>query len=150
MSADILSFIELTLADVDDRLARCKRSWGLGLESTRTLSLEEGLLHFTINNKIITAPIQVVGLFDVRERSFAWGWADKTLPDSLKQHSMAAYQFGLRHGLPIYHQPKVPASSQDAWEFACITACAGHAFVAIAHPHDGKTLYLTMQEPISL
>lgn len=95
-------------------------TWHLGSADRWDADLERGLITFSFEDLIATAPIQVVGTYNTDDGTFLWGWDHPSVPEPLRQHAELARAWGQAHGLPAYTTRKVRCTEDQAWDHAAV------------------------------
>jgi hypothetical protein len=102
---------------------QCRR---VGSLPRADVDLDAGTIRFTGVTSAV-APVQVIGTVDEQVASWRWGWDHPSVPAELGAHAARVRDYGRRHGLADLITPLVPASAEDAWEYASVAALLSQA-----------------------
>jgi hypothetical protein len=95
----------------------------------------------------ISAPLQVIGTFYDKDRTWMWGWDHPSVPEPLARDARLLREFGRGQGLAAFTTHLISATEDAAWLY---TALAGHfsgANGAYRGPAGGGTfVYMTFGE----
>lgn len=97
-------------------------TWGLGKSESWDVDLNTGKLTFTFEDKIVEAPINVVGTYDSAASTFMWGWDHPSVPLKLQEAALKAKQWGEDNNEPQFSQQTVSCSEDAAWNFTAVAA----------------------------
>jgi hypothetical protein len=101
-----------------------KDLWGLH-NADWNADLASGVITFTNTEMglIVTAPLRVIGTYDIQDCTWLWGWNHPSVAEQLGEHARRVRDFGQRYELQAPTTRKITASKDDAWGF---TAPACH------------------------
>ncbi|PVX28187.1 DUF6882 domain-containing protein [Sphingomonas pokkalii] len=103
------------------------------------LDLVQGVIRFIGRAHAYSAPVQVIGTYNMLDGTFLWGWDHPSVPVALGADARLARQFGKRNRLPLFTTRKVACTEQQAWQFTAVAlylSDAGGAYRA----RSGTTL----------
>ena len=96
-------------------------TWGLGSAERWDMDLEDGTITFSgWEDKIVTAPIQVIGTYNSNDGTWLWGWDHPSVSFDLARDARLVREFGAQHRLAPYTQRKIACSQNDAWQFTAL------------------------------
>jgi hypothetical protein len=118
--------------------------WRFGKAKQWSLDMSQGDLLFTFDDGILaTCPAQIIGSLDSESGTWLWGWANPSIPDSLKRDALRVKEYGQQQNIARLTSEEWPCTEADAWSMAAL-ACklcnaqgvyrgpAGTAFVFIS------------------
>lgn len=78
-----------------------KDLWGLH-NADWNADLASGVITFTNTEMglIVTAPLQVIGTYDIQDCTWLWGWNHPSVAEQLGAYATLASDMGWRHRLP--------------------------------------------------
>jgi hypothetical protein len=98
--------------------------WGLGDCKRWDVDLSEGRISFVAqDDRLITAPVQVIGTYNTTDGSWLWGWDHPSVSAPLARAAGLARDFGDKYGLDRLTTRKLDCDEGEAWSF---TALAMH------------------------
>jgi len=120
--------------------------WGFGKADRWDVDLETGKITFTFADKIVEAPINVIGTYDSLKGSFMWGWEHPSVPLKLQEAALKAKKWGEENNEPLFTQHVVECSENDAWNFTAVAARLSDANGAYKGPAGHSSLYMTFDK----
>jgi len=121
--------------------------WRLGEQVNWVANHEAGTLTFMFADQTVaTAPMQIVGTYNIADGTFRWGWEHPNVKESLRKHAELALRFGQDHELPNFTQPIVTCTKDDAWAFTATAAKLGNANGAFWGQTGDTLLFMTFGE----
>lgn len=128
------------------RTARAHQErWGLGTAERCELDRASGVLRWTFADRVVSAPVQVLG---TRSRDGAtwrwdWAWADETVAPRLRAASETVRRWGTVHRHPELTVPSVPGlTARRAADLAALAFAVTRATGFYRAPSGGSHLYL--------
>lgn len=119
-------------------------AWGLGNAERWDADLEAGTITFTnADGWIITAPVQVVGTYNLKDGTWLWSWDHPSIAEHLAQDARLTRAFGETYRLKQYTTRKVECTEEDAWRFAAVTCHLGDAQGAYRGPSGTTLVFMT-------
>jgi hypothetical protein len=105
-----------------------------------------GLIQFERpDGSLATAPVQIVGVWNGANGSFAWGWDHPSVRTRLRTHAERTRWFGEAHGLPQLTESRVAMSEAQAWRATALTVHVNGAVGAYRGPTEGgPTIFMTL------
>jgi hypothetical protein len=104
-----------------DQLAEAHTSWGLGSADRWDLDQRTGIISWTFQDKVATAPAQLIGSYNPSAESWLWAWANSTILPHMSRDSAAVRDWALANNHDWLAEPKVDADDMVA---ANLTALA--------------------------
>jgi len=144
-SAD--EFIQDSVSKAKEQAEVFAATWHLGQETGWTIDNDKGELVLTYaNGTVARTPTQVVGTLFKNANVFQWSWYDGSVKPDLRKSAILASQWGDKQGLKKYTVQMVPATEEDAYEFAAVAARLVKAKgVYIGFGKDSRT-YMTYSD----
>lgn len=84
------------------------------------VDLDAGVITFTSDTKVVSAPVQVIGTYNTLDGTFLWGWDHPSVPEPLGADARLAREFGQRHNFPLFTTRKVECTEEEAWVFTAV------------------------------
>lgn len=125
-------------ADLKTRTDGHRKEWGFGDEVGWDFDSEEGRLSFTFPNHEVSAPAQVVGLYQKDSATWSWAWAKKAISFNLTGEARKVRKFGQENGFEPLVEPAWCGPIADAWNMAAI-ACSLSQAAGVFCGHSDKT-----------
>ena len=137
------------MAELAEKVDANDRAWGLVSATRWGMDLEAGLLTFDLpDGRAARARMQVVGTHSAFEGRFLWGWANGSVPEALRAHSLLARSYGVGRGLAGFAEPSFAGDEDAAWEAAAVVLHLSGAAGAYRAPIGHTTLFLTFGEAV--
>ena len=100
-----------------------QQTWQFGSETGFKFNPQSGLLTFTFDGgREVRCPAQAVGSLDTRAGTWAWAWANPSIPEDLRREVEAVKAHGGRHGFAPLTRPSWPATTEQAWKMTAVAA----------------------------
>ena len=119
------------------------KEWGLGKAQRWDMDLDEGTLTWTFADKVVTAPIQVVGTYAVRSKTFLWGWDHPSISEPLSKHAALTKAYGEKKKIKALTQRKIVCTEEEAWTFTAMAVELGKAQGAYRGSAGKAYIYFT-------
>ncbi|MEX8194939.1 DUF6882 domain-containing protein [Comamonas guangdongensis] len=144
MSNTIETFIHAAREGLAQQTAAHAASWHLGEEADWSADLDAGTIAFHFADCITaTAPIQVVGTYNLADGSFLWGWDHPSVPEPLSAHAHMAREWGEQQGAEAFTARKVLCSEDQAWSFAAVASRLATANGVYRGPAGSTLVFMT-------
>ena len=100
-----------------------QQTWQFGSETGFKFDPPTGLLTFTFDGgREVRCPAQAVGSLDTRAGTWAWAWANPSIPEDLRRAVEAVKARGERHGFARLARPSWPVTTEQAWQMTAVAA----------------------------
>jgi len=133
--------------ELDVKIRSHMEGWGLGEAKTWNADLETGLISFvTKDDKVVTGPVQIVGIYDSNNGSWIWGWDHPSVRPDLARDAHLAREFGERYGLKWFITRSVDCTEEDAWEFTAVACHLAGAHGVYRGPAGATHVFMTFGE----
>ena len=86
------------------------------------VDLDLGIITFTDDERIVTAPVQVIGTYNQKDGTWLWGWDHPSVPPATAVAAKALRDYGARYKLSQITTRKIACSEDEAWEFASMAS----------------------------
>ncbi len=105
-----------------------RKTWQLGQEKAWAVDEDNGKISFTFaNGTVASAPAQVVGTFQVQDKTFTWGWQHPNVIPKLQRHAFRVREFGIEYGAEELTTQHIPCTERRAWEYAALAMLLAEA-----------------------
>lgn len=111
------------------------------------VDLAAGTITFTSEQQRAVAPVQVVGSLNPEDGTWLWGWDHPSVPEPLAEHARAVHAYGEQHGLERLTTRLIPATADEAWEFAAVADLLGGGQCAYRGPAGSAVVFMTFGNP---
>ncbi len=111
------------------------------------VDLAAGTITFTSEQQRAVAPVQVVGSLNLEDGTWLWGWDHPSVPEPLAEHARAVHAYGEQHGLERLTTRLIPATADEAWEFAAVADLLGGGQCAYRGPAGSAVVFMTFGNP---
>ena len=143
-------FVQQAVKGVQTQALEHALAWRLGEEKNWVADQDTGTITFLFaDGTSASAPMQIVGTYNIADRTFWWSWNRPNVKESLRKHAELARRFGEANQLSAYTQPMVTCTENEAWAFAATAAKLGNAKGAYEGP-TGNTILLVTFGDVSL
>jgi hypothetical protein len=116
-----LSTLLLQGEDMIVRLAEAHASWGLGTAQRWDLDQRTGIITWTFDDRVASAPAQIIGSHNPATESWLWAWANESILPEMSRDARAIRDWAVRHGQNALIAPQLTADAETA---ATLTALA--------------------------
>ena len=104
------------------------KQWRLGRETGWDVDQDKGELALSFaDGTVRRMPVQIVGTYNREDRVFQWAWAHASVVAGLRRHAENAREWGVRNRQAKYASRVVPASTDEAFQFAAVAAALSGA-----------------------
>jgi hypothetical protein len=125
------------------RTAAHDGAWRLA-EADWHIDQDVGTIEFTRQDGIIArAPVQIIGTFNVEDRTWLWAWDNSTILPALRSHAGIVRAYGVKRGLGRLTTRKFESSEEEAWRFAAVACKLAGAQGAYCGPAGGTRVFVT-------
>ena len=111
-----------------------------------SVDLDLGIIVFTSATKRVSAPVQVIGTYNMLDRTFLWGWDHPSIPEPRRSDARLARQFGQRQDLPLFTTRMVECTEEQAWNFTAVALYLSGAQGAYRGPAGTAMVFMTFGE----
>ena len=140
-------FIQQAVNEMKAKNLEHSTNWGLGQEKNWVANHEQGTITFMFaDGTQVTAPMQIVGTYNIADGTFKWGWDHPNVREPLRKHAELALKFGQDNQLTNFTTPVVACTENDAWAFTYTAAKLGNANGVYEGPTGDTLLFMTFGE----
>ncbi len=121
-------FIDASVREMRAKTDAHVRQWRLGKESAWNVDQDKGEIEFSFaDGSVVRAPVQIVGTWNREDRVFQWAWGHASVVAGMRRHAENARQWGERNRQAKYASRAIPATSEEAFQFAAVAAALSGA-----------------------
>lgn len=125
---DIEALIAGSVESLQLMNAEHRNNWHLGREQSWKVDEAEGRIVFTFaDGGEVSAPVQVIGTFHVKNGTFMWGWDHPSVLRKLQKHAAHVKTFGEEYNCAEFTTAQVPCTEKRAWEYAALAMLLAEA-----------------------
>lgn len=140
-------YIQQAIAEFETKAATHAAKWGLGQEIGWAVNQDTGIVSFTFaDGTVANAPAQIVGTYNVQDKTFLWAWAHPKVQKSCCDHAELALQFGKKNELSLFTSSLVTCTKDDAGMGTMVAAKLGKAQGVYRGQDGGTILFMTFGE----
>lgn len=105
---------------IEQSAAAHQAQWGLGSADRWDVDQPTGTIRFTFADKVVTAPVQMLGSWSRANETFMWAWANPSVDESLSRDAARVKAFGERHDWSFLVADTVPANEEQAADMVAV------------------------------
>jgi hypothetical protein len=125
------------------RTAAHDGAWRLA-EADWHIDQDVGAIEFTRQDGFVArAPVQIIGTFNVEDRTWLWAWDNSTILPALRKHAEIVHEYGTKNGLERLTARKFKSNEEEAWSFAAVACKLADAQGAYCGPADCTRVFVT-------
>jgi hypothetical protein len=132
--------------DLVDRTTRAHAErWGLGTARQWVLDQDTGIIRWSFEDHVVSAPAQVLGSWNSKVSTFVWAWDNETIQASLSVLAGRIRAFGLEHEVPALSTSPLNVDEEQVRDLVAVAfgltgEVAGDlgGGTGIYHPYDGQ------------
>lgn len=107
---------------------------------------DTGLIKFTINGIVATAPVQIIGTYNTADGTWHWGWANPSVEPKLAAHAGVLRDFGAQRDISELTNRKLPTTEDKCWEFTALACKLAKDEGAYRGPAGDTLVFMTFGE----
>lgn len=116
------SMIAASLNDAHVATMLHKNNWRLGEETSWQMDQQSGHLMWLFDNgDFALAPIQVIGSYHSKEKSFLWSWDHPSILPALQKYARSMKAFGKMHSAKELTKNRISCAEDKAWELTALS-----------------------------
>lgn len=104
----VIGSVELT-----SKNAATTEQWNIGHADRWSADLAEGTMRFHFADYSIVGPVQFLGSYSARSKTWLWGWANSHMPSHVVTASQATKRHGEANGIAALHERKL--NLEEPW-----------------------------------
>ena len=139
--------LETLLQQGRDQIDRTTRAhaqrWGLGTAQRWVLDQTTGIIRWSFEDHVVSAPAQVLGSWNSEVSTFVWAWDNETIQPSLSALAGQVRAFGVEHEVPALSASPLKLDEEQVRDLVAVAFAVAQG-TGIYHPYDGQlATYLT-------
>jgi len=99
--------------------------WHMDRSGTAAVDLVEGRIAWELPDRLVTAPVELLGTWNPVDQTFLWGWDHPSAPPGTAVAAAATRDFANEHGIDELRQATVVCSFDDTWSLAAPAVLIG-------------------------
>jgi hypothetical protein len=123
-----------------------QQTWHMSEADSWDVDQDLGTLVFTFDDKIATAPVQIIGTFNTKSGTWMWGWANSSIAEELTTDSARVRAYGEEHGIARLTVGLWSGEEMDGWQMAALAARLCGANGAYRGPSGPTLVFMTFGE----
>ena len=140
---DLRPQVDRAMAGLQSLTAAHDGMWQIG-QAAWSIDQDEGTITFTSPKGIIaTAPVQIVGSYNVQDGTWLWGWDNPSLEAPLTEHARRVQAFGQERGYDVLTTPKLACPEEQCWELTALACMVAEAQGAYRGPAGDVRVFVT-------
>lgn len=122
--------------------------WRLGQEKAWKVNEQVGRIIFSFaDGGKVSAPVQVIGTYKVKEQRFHWAWDHPAVPPLLRYHALKLKEFAREKACAELLQQQSTCPERRAWEYTALAMVIAEANGAYRAQVEGDTfVFMTFGE----
>jgi hypothetical protein len=114
-----------------------RERWGLGSADRWILDQQEGRIVWSFEDRVVSAPAQILGSWNAEVNSFAWAWDNASIAEPLRRTSTRVRDFGTEHGIGALAQSPLTLDEDKVRDLVALAFRIGEC-TGLYHPFDGR------------
>ena len=144
---DLKKYIEGSMEGLRVQTDAHMSTWGIGNEGTWNVDQDTGQISWIFSDgKLAHAPVQIIGTYNPKDKTFLWGWDHPSVQKPLQQHARLVKEFGAKHNITKFTTQKVKVSEEEAWEFVAVANRLANANGGYRGDAGGPLVFMTYGE----
>ncbi|MEL6983687.1 MAG: DUF6882 domain-containing protein [Actinomycetota bacterium] len=119
------SLVERAMAHVGSLQAAHEQMWHMSDAVNADVDLAVGQITWNLADRLVTAPVELLGTWDPADQTFLWGWDHPSVRPGTAGASTATRDFAIEHGIAELQPSKVSCSFDDTWSLAAPAVMIG-------------------------
>jgi hypothetical protein len=107
LTQELIHLIAIASVELDSKSAKAVKQWGIGSADRWSSDLVAGTLTFDFSDHAITGPVEFIGSYSTSSQTRMWGWANESVPASVKSASEATRAYGSKQNLRALTEGKI-------------------------------------------
>ena len=145
---DIEAFIADSFKGLQLVTEEHRNRWQLGQEKAWAVDETSGKIRFSFaDGTVASAPVQVVGTFNLSDKTFTCGWKHPNVVPNLQHHAARVRDFGLEYGSEELTTQHIPCTEKRAWQYTALAMLLAEANGAYClQPTPDTFVFMTFGE----
>jgi len=110
--------------------------WGLGDARRWVLDQSQGRITWSFEDRVVSAPAQILGSWNGQVGSFAWAWDNETVQDSLRTTAEQVRAYGIEHDVAALTASPLSLGEPQVRDLVALAFVIGGCS-GLYHPYDG-------------
>jgi hypothetical protein len=124
--------------DLIDRTTRAHAErWGLGAAEQWALSQDDGRIVWSFEDRVVSAPAQILGSWNATVESFVWAWDNDSIRAPLCTTAEQVRAFGQEHGIGALTSSPLRLGEEQVRDLVALAFRVGGC-TGLYHPYDGR------------
>src|SRR5688572_22394657 len=141
------ALLRASLTELQMKTTLHQSDWGIANYPRWDVDQATGKLTFSYpDGRNAVCAVQFIGSFNHRKNTWFWSWANSTVREELKQHSIAVRKFGETNRIAQLTTPGWSGTQQDAWEMVALATKLCEAQGAYRGPSDDLYMFMTFTD----
>ena len=120
--------------------------WGLGSAQRWSLDQRQGRIQWSFEDRVVSAPAQILGSWSSTAGSFVWSWDNETILDEMSRTAEEVRAFGARHDVLALTTSPLAVDEEQVRDLVALAFAIGGC-TGLYHPFDGRlATYITFGE----
>ncbi len=136
--------ITTCLEELEHKSKMHRSAWQLGEEMSWSIDQEKKtIIFYFADGKKVSAPVQIIGTYDISQKTMRWAWANQSIHEDLSLHSQLLREVGLKGKNDILLQELAPMSEHQAWLFTALVVKMKNSYGAYRGQIKDSYIYMT-------
>lgn len=141
--AELRTEIDRAMAGLEALTAAHEGLWQIG-RAAWSVDQDAGTITFNSpKGMVATAPVQIIGSYDTRDRSWLWGWDNPSLQGPLTRDARLVRDFGRRKGYDLLTTSRLICPEERCWELTALACLLTKAQGAYRGPAGTTYVFMT-------
>ncbi len=111
--------------------------WGLGTAKSWVLDQDEGRIVWSFEDRVVSAPVQILGSWNGQVSSFVWSWGNDTIQPALCATAEEVRAFGVENDVPALCSSPLKLDEGQVRDLIAVAFRLGSC-TGLYHPYDGR------------
>jgi hypothetical protein len=112
--------------------------WGLGSAQRWSLDQQAGRIAWHFEDRVASAPVQVLGSWSGQASTFVWSWDNETVLDALCRDAERVRAYGVEHDVLALSSSPLSLSLEQVDDLVALAVRVVGA-TGLYHPYDGRS-----------
>jgi hypothetical protein len=142
VDSDTRTLIDRSVEELRLKTEAHDTAWQIG-EAAWELDQDTGLITFTGDKLVATAPAQVIGTYNTDDGTWLWSWDNPSIEAKLQDHALKVREHGQQHNVAALTTRKLDCSEEQAWEWTALACHLSEAQGAYRGPAGSTLVFMT-------
>lgn len=116
--------------------------WHIG-KAAWDVDQDTGVITFTGEEWIATAPAQIIGTFNTDDGTWLWSWDNPSIEPKMQEHARRLQAHGQQHEVAALTTRKLTCDEHSAWELTALACHLCEAQGAYRGPAGSALVFMT-------